>query len=324
MRDDPIKFAKNILKDVSRSFALTIPMLDNIIKDEVLITYLQDRILDNFEDEIHPADIELQKKMMDKVSRVFSTEDYDRQADFREIKAQNNLIEDQALSKLNDNIDIIYQAYQNFDLEIQKISHKWLQEMNIGMQKYLTKTVETFRELDEYCYYVAGTVGGFLTELIIYKLDLRQKDQAILRENFNEAGLFLQKVNLIRDIKDDLENREKHFWPLKELKLTEAELLDRENEAKAMAALEIMLEDLIKHTAALKKYYQALPENLSGYRKFFAVNNALGLATVEKLRDNPAVFYGDKAVKVSKLAFANILRAPEKYFLKYCSKHIRD
>ncbi|RQD79070.1 MAG: squalene/phytoene synthase family protein, partial [Halanaerobium sp. MSAO_Bac5] len=107
MRDDPIKFAKNILKDVSRSFALTIPMLDNIIKDEVLITYLQDRILDNFEDEIHPADIELQKKMMDKVSRVFSTEDYDRQADFREIKAQNNLIADQALSKLNDNIDII-------------------------------------------------------------------------------------------------------------------------------------------------------------------------------------------------------------------------
>jgi farnesyl-diphosphate farnesyltransferase len=39
--------------------------------------------------------------------------------------------------------------------------------MNKGMQKYLDKKVETFAELDEYCYYVAGTVGGFLTDLKI-------------------------------------------------------------------------------------------------------------------------------------------------------------
>lgn len=314
MRDTPIKFAKNILKDVSRSFALTIPMLDKIIKDEVLVNYLQDRILDNFEDEIQPPDLKLQKRMMDKVSRIFSPEDYDRQEDFKEIKAKSALIKDADLSRLNYNIDIIYQAYQSFDLETQKISHKWLQEMKLGMQKYLTKTVENFTELDEYCYYVAGTVGGFLTELIIYKLDFAAEDKEILLDNFNEAGLFLQKVNLIRDIKDDLENREKHFWPLKELNITEEELLNRENESRVMEALDKMLDDLLKHTAALKKYYHALPQSLSGYKKFFAVNNALGLATVEKLRDNTAVFYGDKAVKVSKLAFANILRAPEKYF----------
>ncbi|ADQ14284.1 squalene/phytoene synthase family protein [Halanaerobium hydrogeniformans] len=324
MRDTPIKFAKNILKDVSRSFALTIPMLDKIIKDEVLVNYLQDRILDNFEDEIQPPDLKLQKRMMDKVSRIFSPEDYDRQEDFKEIKAKSALIKDADLSRLNYNIDIIYQAYQSFDLETQKISHKWLQEMKLGMQKYLTKTVENFTELDEYCYYVAGTVGGFLTELIIYKLDFAAEDKEILLDNFNEAGLFLQKVNLIRDIKDDLENREKHFWPLKELNITEEELLNRENESRVMEALDKMLDDLLKHTAALKKYYHALPQSLSGYKKFFAVNNALGLATVEKLRDNTAVFYGDKAVKVSKLAFANILRAPEKYFLKYCSKYITD
>ncbi|PTX16713.1 farnesyl-diphosphate farnesyltransferase [Halanaerobium congolense] len=320
MKSDPMEFAKDILSRVSRSFALTIPMLDEEIKNEVLLAYLQDRILDNFEDEIHPPDLELQKEMMDKVSRIFSTEEYDRSSDFRVIKDKSELIESESLQKLTKNIDLIYQCYQDFDLDIQKISHKWLQEMNQGMQKYLTKEVQTFADLDEYCYYVAGTVGGFLTETIIYKFDINQKKQQILLDNFNQAGLFLQKVNLIRDIREDLASRDKHFWPLKELNISEVELSNSRNEEKALEALSKMLSDLKSHIPALKKYYQALPKELKGYKKFFAVNNALGLATIDKLENNADVFYGKKPIKVSKLKFLNIIRAPEKKFLDYCSQ----
>jgi len=295
-------------------------MLDEEIKNEVLLAYLQDRILDNFEDEIHPPDLELQKEMMDKVSRIFSTEEYDRSSDFRVIKDKSELIESESLQKLTKNIDLIYQCYQDFDLDIQKISHKWLQEMNQGMQKYLTKEVQTFADLDEYCYYVAGTVGGFLTETIIYKFDINQKKQQVLLDNFNQAGLFLQKVNLIRDIREDLESRDKHFWPLKELNISEVELSNSRNEEKALEALSKMLSDLKSHIPALKKYYQALPKELKGYKKFFAVNNALGLATIDKLENNADVFYGKKPIKVSKLKFLNIMRAPEKKFLDYCSQ----
>jgi farnesyl-diphosphate farnesyltransferase len=81
-----------------------------------------------------------------------------------------------------------------------------------------------------------------------------------------------------------------------------------------------MLNDLKTHIPALKKYYQALPDELKGYKKFFAVNNALGLATMEKLKNNPDVFYGSKPVKTSKLTFLNIMRAPEKYFLEHSQK----
>ncbi len=316
MKANPMKFSREILKDVSRSFALTIPMLDKEIKDEVLLTYLQDRILDNFEDEIYPVDLELQKNMMDKVSRIFSPEDYDRRADFEAVKEKSNLIGKEALQKLNKNIEIIYEVYDNFDLKVKQISHKWLVEMNNGMQKYLDKKVETFAELDEYCYYVAGTVGGFLTELIIYKKKLKGDRKKVLEENFIDAGLFLQKINLIRDIRDDLENRNKNFWPLKELGINEEKLSDSKYKDKALEALSVMLDDLKKHTAGLKKYYLALPDSLSGYKRFFSVNNALGLATLDKLNNNPEVFYGNKAVKVSKLTFLNIIRAPEKYFLK--------
>jgi farnesyl-diphosphate farnesyltransferase len=190
--------------------------------------------------------------------------------------------------------------------------------MNRGMQKYLTKEVETFADLDEYCYYVAGTVGGFLTETIIYKFDINQENKRILLDNFNQAGLFLQKVNLIRDIREDLKNRDKHYWPLKDLGINEKKLADPKNEKKAINALSKMITDLKSHIPALGKYYNALPAELKGYKKFFAVNNALGLATIDKLEDNPDVFYGNKAVKVSKLKFLDIMRAPEKKFLDYC------
>lgn len=322
MTADSMNFARDILSEVSRSFALTIPMLDDEIKDEVLLSYLQDRILDNFEDEIQPADYELQKDMMDRVSRVFSPKQYDRSQDFNLIKKNSELIEKESLRRLTKNIDLIYENYISFDDQIQSISHIWLEEMNQGMQKYLTKKVESFKELDEYCYYVAGTVGGFLTETIIYKFQIEGENKKVLLDNFNEAGLFLQKVNLIRDIKEDLENRDKHFWPLKELGVTEEELVDPQNRDKALAALSEMLNDLSSHVEALKKYYLALPDELKGYKKFFAVNNALGLATMDKLRDNSDVFYGKKPVKVSKLSFLNIIRSPEKHFLRHCSRYI--
>ena len=320
MTADSMKYARKILKKVSRSFALTIPMLDAQIRDEVLLTYLQDRILDNFEDEIHPPDLNLQKEMMDRVSRIFSTEAYDRSSDFAVIKEKSSLIERDSLQELTENIDLIYRSYQNFDPEIQEISHKWLAEMNQGMQKFLTKKVKTFAELDEYCYYVAGTVGGFLTETIIYKFEISEENRQILLNNFNQAGLFLQKVNLIRDIREDLESRDKHFWPLQDLGINEEKLADPEYEEQALTALNKMLKDLKSHIPALKKYYQALPEELSGYKKFFAVNNALGLATMDKLKDNPDLFYGNKPVKTSKLTFLNIMRAPEKYFLNHTTQ----
>lgn len=322
MTADSMKFARKILKDVSRSFALTIPMLDDEIKDEVLLVYLQDRILDNFEDEIQPARPEFQKKMMNKVSRIFSTEKYDRSSDFQILKEKSKVIENKSLRKLTANTDLVYQNYQNLELEIQLISHKWLEEMNQGMQKYLTKTVKSFADLDEYCYYVAGTVGGFLTETIIYKFDIKAEKAEILRENFKDAGLFLQKINLIRDIREDLANRDKHFWPLEELGITEDTLIDPypANKKEALAALEKMLSDLKTHIPALKKYYLALPDSLKGYKKFFAVNNGLALATIAKLENNLDLFYGDKPVKVSKLKFLKIIKSPEKYFLKNSSK----
>ena len=71
--------------------------------------------------------------------------------------------------------------------------------MNFGMQKFLKQEVYSFNDLDEYCYYVAGTPSGFLTELIRKRSKkLSEENSSILMENERDFGLFLQKVNIIR------------------------------------------------------------------------------------------------------------------------------
>ena len=63
MSENALEFCENILKRVSRSFALTIPMLDDKIYKEVMITYLQDRLLDNFEDEVKDYRVYLENEI---------------------------------------------------------------------------------------------------------------------------------------------------------------------------------------------------------------------------------------------------------------------
>ena len=320
MAEQPIKFCKKILKKVSRSFALTIPMLDDRLYEPVMIVYLQDRLLDNFEDEVEGIPLEERKRLMDKVVEIFNPDNPKPQEAINIIEANANLLNDKHLRRLTENAYTLWQAYDQLDDSLKDSSFYWLEEMNKGMKEFLTREVETFSDLDSYCYYVAGTVGGFLTDLIIEKTYLSDSDQEKLRNNFEDAGLFLQKVNLIRDIKKDIRQRNKNFWPLKSLGVSEEMILDKQYKTRVMTALEEMLEDVKRHVEGLVLYMEAIPDHFSGYKKFFCVNNALGLATLEKMEDNEDVFYGKKKVKVPKLEFLKILNSPQKSFYNKADK----
>ncbi|MFW5985065.1 MAG: squalene/phytoene synthase family protein [Halanaerobiaceae bacterium] len=321
-QDQALKFCQNILKKVSRSFALTIPRLDDNLYHPVMVTYLQDRLLDNFEDEIQDISLKKRKYLMDRVVEIFEPENSSPTEAIAEIEEQASLFKDQALARLTQNAHLLREAYNSLENEVQQISYKWLVKMNDGMQKYLSKNVETFSDLDEYCYYVAGTVGGFLTETIIYKEDINEKKEQILRDKFKNSGRFLQKVNIIRDIQKDVTRREKNYWPLKSLGLTLPELMDSQNQKQSVECLDRMIADVCNHVPDLLDYYRALPDSLPGYKRFYALNNALGLATLEKMQGNPDVFFKKRKVKVNKLRFLQILKAPEKIFLQKSEKYV--
>jgi len=324
MIKNSFEFCENILPEVSRSFALTIPMLDDELYRPVLITYLMDRLLDNIEDEINGIELERKKNLMDMMVEIFNPFLDTSISLIKEIKDSSKLIEDDSLHKLSNEVDTIQKAFKNLDINLQIISYKWLKEMNQGMKKYLSFEVKTFKDLDEYCYYVAGTVGGFLTDTMIYLSDIDIKKQKQLKNNYINAGLFLQKINLVRDIRKDLKKRKKHFWPMEELELEPDLILKSYYKEKAMGGLHLMIEDIKIHIAGLISYLEAIPFKFKGYRNFFCVNNALGLVTLELMEDNEKLFYGKKDIKVKKIDFLKILSLPEKTFMKKSRSYLSE
>jgi farnesyl-diphosphate farnesyltransferase len=324
MADQPVKFCEKILKKVSRSFALTIPMLDDKLYRPVMITYLQDRLLDNFEDEVDGITLAQRKFLMDRVVEIFNPDNPNPSKAIEIIEGNAELILDKHLRRLTENASILYEAYIQMAEPVKEISFQWLEEMNQGMKDFLDRQVETFTDLDRYCYYVAGTVGGFLSDLIIEESYLTSKESQKLKDNFTDAGLFLQKVNLIRDIKKDIEKRDKNFWPLKSLEICEDMILDKEYKTRVMKAQYKMLEDVKQHIEGLVSYMEAIPNYYSGYKKFFCVNNTLGLATLEEIEGNEDLFYSKKKVKVSKIDFVKIINSPEKMFYKKADYFLKN
>lgn len=309
-----IDYCRDIMQKVSRSFALTVPLLDKRIREPVMITYLQDRLIDSFEDEGELAN-ECRKEYMDEVVNLFNPELNNEKKLIPKIEGMADYFES-PVKNLVKNTDKLKICFDSLDPKIQEISFRWLKEMNAGMKYYLEEPVNTFSQLNEYCYYVAGTVGGFLTDLLIEVGGIKGENKNVLEKNFVESGLFLQKVNIIRDIKLDIMNHRKHYWPLQELGITEEEIIDPAYEDKALEALEKMVEDVKRHSRALVDYYHAIPQEWSGYRKFYSVNNAMGYATLDLIEGNTDLFYKDKKLKIKKTAVLKILAVSEESFLK--------
>ena len=90
--------------------------------------------------------------------------------------------------------------------------------MEIGMADYAHKAattgsiyLDTVSEYDLYCHYVAGLVGEGLSRLF----SVSNKEASWLGDQLelsNSMGLLLQKTNIIRDYREDVEQK-RHFWP---------------------------------------------------------------------------------------------------------------
>ena len=191
---------------------------------------------------------------------------------------------------------------------------RWLKEMNFGMQKFLKQDVYSFKDLNEYCYYVAGTPSGFLTELIRTNSKALLRDKSnILQENERDFGLFLQKVNIIRDFREDILDNEKIFWPaflFEKYNLKPNNLLEEENIETALKILDLMLDNASLHIEAVKAYLKSIPDEYEGFRAGAAVNFSMGIATLDTMRNNSEVFLGEKPVKISHSARDAILSNP--------------
>lgn len=218
---------------------------------------------------------------------------------------------------------LIKPAYQEIVLDITK-------KMGDGMSDYLNNAefnengVDSIVDYELYCHYVAGIVGDGLTRLFV---EGKLANPALLnRPELSEAmGQFLQKTNIIRDIREDFEDK-RRFWP-KEIWSKHVEKFDDLFEPKNLqlalnCSSEMVLNSLRHADECL--FYMAGIKDQSVFN-FVAIPQSMAIATLELVFQNPSIF--ERNIKITKgdacelmMKSSQNLRSVCEIFVKYARR----
>jgi farnesyl-diphosphate farnesyltransferase len=173
--------------------------------------------------------------------------------------------------------------------------------------------LEKIEDYDLYCHYVAGVVGEGVSRLFT----VTGKESPLVAEQLelsNSMGLFLQKTNIIRDFREDADER-RFFWPreiwgrsdlggpaFKEM----AEMHQKGRETQALWVLSAMVVDALRHAEDCLDYLKLI-KNQTVFN-FCAIPQVMAIATQELVFMNPLVF--QRNVKIRKALAADVSPFP--------------
>ncbi len=272
-----------MLKITSRSFAAVIMELDAELRKPIMIFYLVLRALDTIEDDMTVPNavklptLESFHNNLKKTKWTFNGTDP---------KERDSI----TLTRFDKILDV----YHELKPEYQDIIKDTTAKMGAGMAKYARDEdfklngVRTVKDYDLYCHYVAGLVGEGLTKLITAA---KFGSPTLLdRMNLSESmGLFLQKTNIIRDYKEDLDDG-RTFWPKEVWGKYAKNLSDFEKPEFIQKGVYCISELVLNALGEAKDCltYLSLIYDHSTFN-FTAIPQVMAIATLAEIFENPLV-----------------------------------
>jgi farnesyl-diphosphate farnesyltransferase len=201
---------------------------------------------------------------------------------------------------------------------IKDITHK----MGNGMADYANNaehninSVNTIEEYELYCHYVAGLVGDGLTRFFV-EGGFANPALSNRPELTESMGQFLQKTNIIRDVREDFDDK-RRFWP-KEIWSKHVDKFDdlfdpKHREAALTCSSEMVLNSL-RHAEECLFYMAGIKEQ--GVFNFVAIPQAMAIATLELVFQNPRIF--ETNVKITKGDAAQLLMESSQNLRTVCA-----
>lgn len=302
-----IEFCVSMLPKVSRTFAPTIKMLPKSLCIPVTVAYLLCRIADTVEDE---ASITKEQKeiMLDLYIKIFQGKDESSFSSFREVSSQ--IPQHSADVYLMHNFGRVYNVLNSFESEVKKLIGIWVIEMALGMKKYAQsmkkskfKFLKSMKDLDEYMYYVAGTVGQLLTSLFAH---FSQKITPPIKrklESFAESfGKGLQMVNIIRDMTTDLKRGQSYIPDeiLEKYNLTRQSIFESSNREQAQRMFNELIDTAVRHMDKAMSYIVTIPKEETRIRLFCLLPVFWAMRTLQKIQDNTLQLLNKDKIKISR------------------------
>jgi farnesyl-diphosphate farnesyltransferase len=298
-----LSLQREILPGVSRTFALTIPVLPVDLAVVMTNAYLLCRIADTIEDDpgLHPEQkSEFHARFVAVVRGDASAAAF--AADLAPLLSTRVLPAERELVR---NTSAVIRVTHACSAEERAALTRCVSIMCRGMPAFQRnkslRGLKDLTELAEYCYYVAGVVGEMCTELFaLHCPELGPKRETMLRMAVS-FGQGLQMTNILKDIWDD--RQAGACWLPRSVFDAGRCDLERLEAWHTEPAFRAGLQKLIgvghAHLRNALEYTCMIPKRETGIRRFCLWAIGLAVLTLRNIHRHPAFRSGNE-VKVSR------------------------
>lgn len=296
-----------ILPNVSRSFALCIRVLPRPLNEQMMVSYLAFRVIDTVEDSRAP--LALKKELFAEFLSLLTKRKADDAAAGkcaeRMLSQLNYTYEKELLAEL----PALVRAFFAQPAGARKAIARRARTMARGMCEFQERRIETFADQDRYSYYVAGIIGHLFNDLLEFNRVITARLKRRLSRFAREFGLALQKVNILRDIADDVASH-RYYWPkrlLAKYGLSYGNICSAENRQKALSVLREQIQDARGYIDSAMQYVLLLPKKALRVRMFCLIPLFMAIESYVKCMNNAEVFEAGKKVKITREQVGDIV-----------------
>jgi farnesyl-diphosphate farnesyltransferase len=303
-----LEWCHEAVQGVSRTFALTVDVLEEPMSSYIGIGYLLCRVADTVEDANHipPAD---QALLLERYDEALDPEDSTTIRAFDDEVSEFLPEERSADWDVVANAPRVVRAFEHLPPDVQEAVRPPVRELVQGMVSFVERyadegglRLQTRDELEEYCYYAAGTVGNLITNLVTRGgVDGERKRR--LYDTAEEFGLLLQLVNISKDVHDDYVHENNVYLPAEWL---EAEGVPQEDVLAPRH--EPRVANVVRRTAShartflddAQTYLETVPTTDGNTLAAWAIPFLLSVGTLRELFARPEDAVTGKGVKVTR------------------------
>ena len=297
----------SLLRDVSRSFYLTMRMLPGPVRRQISLAYLLARTTDTIADtELVEVPLRLQalaalrERILGRDSALLPL------AQLR--GSQGVPAERILLERCEESLRLLLDLEEADRRLVREVLDVIISGQELDLKRFGAAAadqilaLQTGEELDDYTYRVAGCVGEFWTKMCAAHLwpGTGLEGESLTRQGVR-FGKGLQLVNILRDLPRDL-RKGRCYVPSQFLTaagLVPKDLLSAQNEARFRPAYDPLLALAEGHLAAGWEYTRSLPKGQIRLRLACAWPVLIGARTLRKLR-HENMLDATRRVKVSR------------------------
>lgn len=303
---------RDVLRDVSRSFHLTLRVLPGSIRTPISLAYLLARAADSIAD----------------TAALDPTQRLDRLLEFRNLVTgharapADELVQAVAaasgpgaaspaemvlLRRLPECLELLRGLDAPDRVRVGEVVAQLTVGMELDLRRFpsdgVVRALGTFDDLEDYTYHVAGCVGPFWTRMCVAHIpSFREWDVEGMCELGIRFGKALQWTNVLRDLPRDLQNG-RCYLPLQELTplgIKPAELGDPSSYARVRPLYQRCLDHALGHYRAAWRYTMAIPRSCVRVRLACVIPIWIGLETLALLRRAPNPLDPSQRIRITR------------------------